>query len=760
MAKMDDTTLLSMLQELEENSAQFVWGTLAQERRIAAKEYYRQPYGNEEDGWSSIVTSEVQDTVEWILPDLIDMFLSSDDAVIFEPTQAADSKGAEQATDAANYVFYKQNNGFLTLYTAFKDALMFKNCAVHWRKETLRTNRKERVNSATAEMIAFLQKERGAKIVAAEEMAPQPLIDPLTGQPALDEFGQPIMQTLINALVSVPTERRVIKIDAFEPDNLLIQRDWTSPMLADCPYVARNLEVTLSDLKQMGFEVEAEELAASTQPGVGESIEQRRSRRGLTNEINDPINEASVDDESLTRGYLRIEWVLVDFDDDGIAERREIYRLNDKILSNEECDEVPVSTGSPLLVQHRWDGMSVAEIMSDLQMLKTELTRGVVNNAYASNNPRKMVLTDKNGAPQADVDDLLDGRPGGHIRIKSLNAVTMEPTSFTGNQMFPLLEYVDQMGEKRIGVSKQQQGLDPNALRPDRTAAEVMMTANAAKARIKLIARILAETVVKPIFKGVLRLLTEGDMQPLAFKLRGDFVELDPNEWNDGYDMTVNVGLGTGDKDKQLAVLGKVFETQMGLAQSPLGEMMVTPHQIYTTQAKMIALGGFKNVGDFLGDPGPEAKLPGRPQQPPDPALQIAQMKAQTEQQIQGMKMQFDAQNKAAERAQQAELERMRMQMQAEVDNNRQRAEAEQHALKVNQEAQLEQLKAQYDDQRHQREMAFKQWTFAQEQEQFRWKAQLDAATKIEAANISSKAKLDNPATDAATGEIAAEVTQ
>jgi hypothetical protein len=207
-------------------------------------------------------------------------------------------------------------------------------------------------------------------------------------------------------------------------------------------------------------------------------------------------------------------------------------------------------------------------------------------------------------------------------------------------------------------------------------------------------------------------------------------------------------------------VLGKVFETQMGLAQSPLGEMMVTPHQIYTTQAKMIALGGFKNVGDFLGDPGPEAKLPGRPQQPPDPALQIAQMKAQTEQQIQGMKMQFDAQNKAAERAQQAELERMRMQMQAEVDNNRQRAEAEQHALKVNQEAQLEQLKAQYDDQRHQREMAFKQWTFAQEQEQFRWKAQLDAATKIEAANISSKAKLNNPATDAATGEIAAEVTQ
>jgi len=755
---MDDDTLLGMLQELEENSAHFVWGTLAQERRAAAKEYYRQPYGNEEEGWSSIVTSEVQDTVEWILPDLLDMFVSSDDAVVFEPTQAADAKGADQATDACNYVFYKQNNGFLTLYTAFKDALMFKNCAVHWRKETLRTNRKERLNGISPEMLALKLEETKGKIVAAEEVQ-QPLMDPMTGQPALDELGQPMMQTLISALISQPTEKTVIKIEAFEPDNLLIQRDWTSPMLADCPYVARNIEVTLSDLKQMGFDVEPEELAGSVQPGVGESIEQRRSRRGLTNEINDPTNQIEVDDESLTRGYLRIEWVLVDFDGDGIAERREIYRLDDKILSNEECDEVPVATGSPILVQHRWDGMSVAEIMSDLQMLKTELTRGVVNNAYASNNPRKLLLVDGNGAPQADVDDLLDGRPGVNIRVKSMGAVQMEPTTFVGNQMFPLLEYVDQMGEKRTGVSKQQQGLDPNALRPDRTAAEVMMTANAAKSRIKLIARILAETVVMPIFKGTLRLLTSGDMQPISFKLRGEFVELNPNEWTDGYDMTANVGLGTGDKDKQLAVLNDIWQTQMALAPSPMGEMMVTPQQMFTTKAKMIALGGFKNVGDFLTDPG-QAPLPKKPSAPQDPALQVAQIKAQSQQQIEMMKLQAETQGKQAELAQQAELERMKMQMQAEVDNNRQRAEAEQHALKVRQEAELEQLKAQYEDQRHQREMAFKQWTFEQEQAQARWKAELDAGVKIEAANISSKSKLDNAATQAATGEIAAEVQQ
>ncbi len=752
---MDDQSLLGMLQELEDNSAHFVWDTLAPERRKAAREYYRQPYGNEEDGWSSIVTSEVQDTVEWILPDLIDMFASSDDAVVFDPTKSDDAKGADEATDAANYVFYKQNNGFMVLYTAFKDALMAQNCAVHWRKETRRTQRKERVDGATVEMLTYLEKEEGANIVAAEQLDPQPLLDAM-GQPMLDGYGMQIMQTLINALVSIPQEVTRIKVEAFDPNHLRVKRDWTSPLLEDCPYVARDLEVTLSELQEMGFKVEASDLASSDQPGTPQTLDERRGRRGFGSDIEPEDEGVQAEDPSLTRGFLRIEWVLVDFDGDGIAERREIYRLHEKILSNEECDEVPVSTGSPILVQHRWDGMSVAEIMSDLQLLKTELTRGVVNNAYASNNPRKIVQTDANWAPLANVDDVLDGRPGVVIRAKGPNAVTLEPTAFVGNQMFPLLEYVDQMGEKRTGVSKQQQGLDPNALRSDRTAAEVLMTANAAKSRIKLIARIMAETVVKPVFRGILRLLTSGGMEPLSFKLRGEFVQLDPNEWRDGYDMTTNVGTGTGDKDKQLAVLQSIFTTQMGLMQSPLGALMVDPQQIYNTQAKMTALGGFKNVGDFFKDPQGQPL----PQPGPPPQLQLEQAKMQQEAQLEQMKLQFKAQSDEQQRQQQAQLEMMRAQMQQQTDANRQEMEARQHQAKLQMEAEVQAMRARFEDDRHQREMAFKQWMFEQEQANMRWKAELDSATKIESANISSNAKLDNPATDAATNEIATEVRQ
>jgi hypothetical protein len=625
---MDDEQLLTHLQLLEEDSADFTFGQLASDRRQSVREYYRRQYGNEEEGWSQIVTSDVQDTIEWLLPELLDIFISSEDAVVFDPTRAADVKGAQQATDACNYVFYKQNNGFMVLYTAFKDALQQKNCAIHWRKETVRSKETIPVRGATEEMLAAVMQE-GDEIEGVEEMQ-APLIDPATGQPAVGPDGQQMMQTLLSVKLARITERKVVKVDAFEPENLLVKRDWTSPLLHECPYVARNMPVTLSELAVMGFkDVTAEELRASAEPGDSQDSIDRQDRTGGLNQDVRDVRPFDSEDDSLATGWLRIEWVLVDFDSDGIAERREIYRLKDRILSNEECGQVPIATGSPILVQHRWDGMSVADLVSDLQRLRTDLTRAIVNNAALANNPRRSVMVDSNGAPMAVIEDLLDDRPGVVVQKWHENAIGVEATPYVGNQMQPLLGYVDEMREQRTGLTKQRMGMDPNALRPgDRTLGETQIIDNAAKMRTKLIARIFAEVLVKPTFQGILKLATEGGMEKIAFKLRGEFVELDPNEWRDSYDMTINVGLGTGDKQGQIAVLNGVKQTQLMLAQSPLGPMMVTPKQIYNTNAKMLDLSGFKNVGDYLTDPG-EAKLPEKPNGPP-PEVMIEQMRQQT----------------------------------------------------------------------------------------------------------------------------------
>jgi len=847
MADMSEDDLLNYLQRLEQDSASFANSVLGAERATALAEYFREPYGTEEEGWSMVVTSDVQDTVEWILPDLLDIFTSTDEAVQFDPQGAEDVAGAQQATDTCNYIFYRQNNGFVTLYTAFKDALLSKNCAVMWRKVTERVKTIIPVRNATPEMLTLALHEAGddAEIESAElapppqpspspqiarpalpapsgggpamppgapsggppgpngargfapNMAPggvQPMgglppqgpppgampggppmarqgpppmqgagmppggppmarspvaqgiaVSPPQGMPPMDGppmgMPAPMMPTappepppiLFNARIAKYTQKTTIRVEAFSPDDLLIQRDWTSPLLDDCAYVAREMEVTLSDLQQMGFDdVDAGELAASDDAATMGDAAYYSRRRGV--DLSNANALVDADEESQTRGWLRIEYVLVDFDGDGISERREVMRLKDRILSNEEAWQVPIATASPVLVPHRWDGLSIAEMVSDIQQVKTELTRQILNNAYLANNPRKKVLTDVNWSPLANIDDLLDGRPGGVLRQRQVDAITVDQTPWIGGNMFPLLEYIDNMREQRTGASRQQQGLDPNALRPDRTATEIQMTATAARQRIRLIARILAECLMKPIFAGLLKLLTDGNqMQPIAFRLRGAFVQYDPNEWRDHYDMTINVGLGTGDRQQQAAMLQQMLNNQMMCAQSPYGQLLITPQNIYATQAKLTETAGFKDIDTYWTNPQgqPLPKMP----PPPDPMVQVAQIKAQSDaqatqfkaqadQQTQQLRAQHDAQLAAMQADHDARLEGLRITGQ----NENAKAQLALQATNDQRDAQREAMKASYqqqaDDQDRQMEM---------------WKANLEADTKKQIAAMQAQ---------------------
>ena len=724
MAKMTDDALLKHLKSNEDDGAQYV-DAIGSSRLASMREYHREAYpGDEElDGWSQIVTSEVQDTVEWILPELLDVFTTSDEAVVFEPTTQEDVDGATQATDCCNYVFYKQNNGFLTLYTAFKDALIAQNCAVMWRTMKEQVREVQDVQGAPIEVLAMLQQE-GYEIEAAE---------PIMGG----------VVPLFNAKVARLRDKKKISVEAFPPEQMVVKRGWTSPLLADCPYVARVMPVTLSDLKQMGFKgVTAAELRASedsVQDGQEDDYRAARTEGSFTHQD----DNVDTEDDSLATGWLRIEYVLVDYDGDGVAERRIIHRLADKILENEETDQVQIATTSPIINTHRWDGMSMAEVVADIQRLKTDLTRSMVNAANLSVNPRKTVLVDANGGPYADMDDLLDYRVGGITRITRADALGVEQTTFNAANILPVLSYVDDMAEKRTGVSKQQQGLDSNALRNDRTAQEVMMTASAAKQRVKLIARIFAETLVKPVFLGILKLLTAGEMEPLAFRLRGKFVEYDPNEWRDQYDMTVNVGLGTGDKQQQIAFFMQLAQLQAGLQQAPFGQLMIDPQKVYNTYAKIVELGGQKNIGDFIGNP--EGKQMPPPQPPPQIAIEQAKMQQQG--QLKQMDLQYKSQSDELQRRQQAELEMIRQRAQQETDSNRQAMEAQMHRMKLEQEAQLEDLRAQYEDQRHMRDMQFQQW-----------KAELDASVRVKVADLGNQMNAPDVATQAATDEIGREV--
>lgn len=688
--KMDDTDLLEILQRKEDAASHYVHGTLGTEREASLRQYHRLPYGNEVDGESSIVASDIQDSVEWILPALLKTFTSTDKAVSFEPSTANDVKGAEQATDACNHVFYKQNNGFLILYTAIKDMLTVKNCAVMWRKEDVETVSSVPFKGATEEMLAMMLQEEDAEI----EMA-----TPVEG---VDEFGMPVVA--YNGRMKKTEKKSIVKVEAFSPDSLLVQRDWTSPLLHDCPYVCRMMRVTLSDLKMMGLDVDAEDLRASDNQDYTSNAQSRLSNVGQDD--TPEIGDGEIDDDSMVEGWLRIEYILADKDGDGIAERLCVYRLREKILKCEVTSHVPIATSSPILNPHRWDGMSMADAVADLQELHTELLRQTLNNLYLTNNPRTKVLTDANWSPLANIDDLLDSRAGGVIRQRDVNAISEQVIPFSAGASMPMLEYVQGMRENRTGVSRQSQGLNPDSL--NNTATGRALDMSASMQRIELIARIIAETLVKPIFQGILKVLTDGGMEKLAFRLRDEFVEYDPNEWRDQYDMTINVGLGTGDTQQKAAQLMGIWQMQTAAMQFGLA----TPAHLYHTASKQVENSGFKDVQNFLQDP---KNTPTQPQQPPLP-LQIEQMKIQADAQKHQAQGQADIQRFQAESRMQMEVEQAKLNAKLQEV----RASLELQASNDARDAQREMHKAEMDAQLEAQRIEFE-----------RWKAELQAQTQI-----------------------------
>lgn len=701
--KMDDEDLLELLNRKEDAASHYIHGQLGDERESSMRQYHRMPYGNEVDGESTIVASDIQDSVEWILPALLKTFTATDKAVSFEPTTQADVKGAEQATDACNYVFYKQNNGFLVLYTAIKDMLTVKNCAVMWRKEDVETVSSVPFKGATAEMLTLMLQEEDAEI---EQSSPVPMLDE-QGQPQIDPMTlQPII--IYNGRIKKTEKRSIVKVEAFSPDSLLVQRDWTSPLLHDCPYVGRLMRVTHSEIKMMGLECTADELRSSDTGDYNANGQQTR----LTNVDNvgdtgtQTLDDNYSDDESMAEGWLRIEYVLVDKDGDGIAERLCVYRLQDKILKCEVTSHVPIATSSPMLNPHRWDGMSMADAVADLQELHTELLRQTLNNLYLTNNPRTKVLTDANWSPLANIDDLLDSRAGGVIRQRQADAISEQVIPFSAGASMPMLEYVQGMRENRTGVSRQSQGLNPDSLNNTATGRQIDMSAS--MQRIELIARIIAETLVKPIFQGILKVLTDGGMDKLAFRLRDEFVEYDPNEWRDQYDMTINVGLGTGDtqqKAQQLMAIMQLQERGMAIG-------LATPRHLYHSAGKIIENAGFKDVQNFVQDPSTAEPKP----QPKPIEVQVAEMKIQADIQKHGAELQADVHRFEAE----TQMTRESEQIKASAKLQEIRANLELQAANDARDAEREQQKAMMDAQLEAQKIEFE-----------KWKAQLAAETQI-----------------------------
>jgi hypothetical protein len=605
------------------------------------------------------VTGEVAEAVDGAVPQLLRIFTQSDEVVRFEPRGPGDEEKAKQATDYCNWVVMSQNPGVSIFHNWFKDALLQKNgiIKVWWDDQTDVTV--EKYEGLSEEELAMLLADEQYEIVSQEQIQigelPAPQQNPMA-MPSMEGPSEPLTIPVYsyNVKIRKTDKKGEVKIDNVPPEEFLISKK--AVRLEETPFCAHRRLMTRSELISMGFDKDA----VMDLPSYEElTYTQERVARYSNGE--------QPDDPSLDPAMEEIEvfecWIRVDMDDDGIAELRRVMYAGKEVLEDEEADYIPFCSICPIPMPHKFFGHSLADRTMDLQMIKSTITRQILDNLYLSNNARMAVVDG-----QVNLDDMLTVTPGGLVRVKNPQAIQPLTVPQVASQAFPILSYIDQVQEKRTGVTQASQGLDPNILQ-NTTATAVAMVQNAGAAKIELIARIFAETGVKELFKNVLHLLCKYQDKPRLIRMRGKYVSVDPREWSNEYDITVHVGLGTGNKEQQMAMLSVVMQKQEQILQNyGPANPVVSVGQYRNTLGRFIEAAGFKDSAEFFKEIPPEVD-----QQLSNPPPQ----ENQTDPAIQAYMAQMQAEIEATMAKAQADIEVKRQKAMADIEIARQKSEAE-----------------------------------------------------------------------------------
>ncbi len=658
---MDEQKLKVIVEAEIEDSIGYVETETVEQRTKAINYYNRYEYGNEVEGRSKIVTGEVAEVVDGALPQLMRIFAGSDELGRFEPRMPGDEELAKQATELTNYVFFNDNDGVIILHDWFKDALLQKNGIVKYWWEEAEEPTKEEYKGLNAEELTLLFADGEMELVSQE-----------TEEVGVDPMGMPILS--YNVVIRKKKEVGKVVVQNVPPEEFLIAK--RDKKIKDARFVAHRTTKTRSDLVAMGYE----QSVVDKLPAYNDlTYTPERVARFTQGEMPDETQtlDFSMQDVEVFECYIR-----TDFDGDGIAELRKVTYAGDQILDNEEADHIPFASVCPIPMPHKFFGQSLADRAMDIQLIKSTITRQILDNLYLTNMPRVTALDG-----QVNLDDLLTSAPGGVVRVKSQGAVQPMVVPATAAQSFPMLDYMDQVLQKRSGVTQTSQGIDPNILQ-NTTATAIAAMQQAGSGRIEMIARIFADTGVKDLFSGIFHLLLKYQDKPRVIRLRGKYVSIDPREWKNNYDVTVNVGLGTGSQDQKMAMAAMVMQKQEQILGSQgFANPLVSIGQYRNTLGKFIEAAGYKDSMEFFKEISPELdqalSQPQPPQAMPNPAMDALMAQTQAQIEVDRAKALNDIEIAKAKAQAQIQLEREKAAANLELKTAEFQAEAQLKAAQV-----------------------------------------------------------------------------
>ncbi len=626
---MKDSELLSILRRREQDSLGGEYGDLQKEREEALDFYFGRAKGPlagpDGEDRSQIVDKTLMETIEWILPTLIKIFLS-DDVVQFDPMGPEDEQQAKQESAIVNHEF-KRNGGFMVLYNWFKDTLLQKNGYV--------------ISSYDDSKMVMVEEYSGLDDMDLFSLAQD------WEQNGLEyEFIEYEEENGLYSLkVRLTDNDGKFVVDGITPENMRVTSKYFAN-IQKADYIGDRVIMTRSDLILAGFD---KKLVDSLPKYTEETNEESLTRNTLTEEDEHDTYDPATDDIELFREFIR-----VDFDEDGIAELRKVLRTDSKLLENEETDLVEYSSLTAIPMPHRHMGLSIHDLLKDLVQIKTMLWRQMVDNVVNVNNPGIIVDTNK-----LNVSDVLVDRPRRIIRAQGdvNNSYGLLETPEILGRVIPAMQFIETAAERRSGGSGASLAADADVLKSS-TKGAFQDGLNAANLRIEAIARIFAETGVKALFLNLHAQMVKHQTFRKRQKILNQWVDVDPREWRKRESLSINVGLGNTSNEQRLENLMSIAAVQEKAAQAGI----VQPDNVYNLAEDITRAVGFEAQGRYFTSP---ENLP-PPQPQPNPLVEVEQVKQQGRKESDQVKAQIQVLQLQAQQDKERRDEALKAQKEAE----------------------------------------------------------------------------------------------
>lgn len=599
---------------------------LSAERALNIDLYLGKDVDPAPEGESSVVDRAVFETVQWVLPSLCRIFANGDNVVTLVPSSEKDVEPAKQETAYLNWLVTTKHPWFDLFLEWATDALLTKNAYFLVYRDLRRSVEIEKYEGQTKIGIAYLLREPNTQLIDARQypapdLPQEPVINPQTGQPVMQQVGvdpmsgQPIMQPvmqpamLYDCVIRRQKSSKELCIRVLPPERVNVDQLTPSWRVDEnCNYFEYWEDTTISSLREQGFEIDdatAADLEADTQEDQA---------RDQFSESMSRLNDGMPSDPSMRRVRARMIWFRVDADGDGQAELLQTMRVGRKIFYREEVSRIPVASGVACPLPHRHVGLALADQVADIQIIRTVLLRQGLNNLYLSNNPQKVI-----NPSFVSVDDALVSRPGGLIQATDINQIRYEQPPFVFPQAVSGLEYMSQVMQSRTGINPGFSQIDTSTLNNVQPGTVNQLSSMAAE-RVVQIARILA-FAIEDLFSIVHEQTLKMGHKKETLQISGKWIDVDPGSWKTRTNFKIAVAFSAGNKDSQISRLMAMKQAQVEALTA--GIPVVTPENYYQTLMELTKAADFTAPDRFWTDP---IKMAPKPPPPPPPEIIKAQM--------------------------------------------------------------------------------------------------------------------------------------